>query len=348
MKNSAKWFLGLAAFMLVAGLTLGPLAYGASEAKPIELRLAHMFPVGSPSAKHIELWAEKIAADSNGRLKIRIFPANSLLPPPEIYSGVVKGVADIGVAWRYMPTGYEVGVLFPFFIQAPDTVTAGKVYDDVWKRFPDLMAKEWKDVKVLWLAPTEPTYLMSTKAIRGLEDIRGLQLRVPSPALADVVKALGAAPAFMSSADFVVALDKGTVNGGLPLFGLIQDYKLAGKIKTVLMQSLGNSTPLMFIMNKGAFSKLPPDLQSVINKSCEWGKQDTIRYWIEAYAETEKYCKDNGVQLVTLSGEDLKKWNEVVQGVGVKMAKDLDAKGYPGTELLRFINERIKHYASGG
>ena len=91
--------------------------------KPIELRLAHMMPVGSPSHQHIELWAKRIAADSNGRLTIRIFPSNTLIPGPEIYNGVVNGTADIGFSWRYKPEGFGIGVTFPFILAADETDT---------------------------------------------------------------------------------------------------------------------------------------------------------------------------------------------------------------------------------
>jgi TRAP-type transport system periplasmic protein len=316
-----------------------------AQPKPTELRLAHMFPVGSPSHQHIDQWAKKIASDSNGRLTIRIFPSNTLVGATEMYTGVVKGAADIGFAWRYKPEGYAIGVLFPFLLSAPNAVTAGLVYDDIWKQFPKVMADEWKEVKILYLAPSMPVYLFARKPLRTMENIKGLQIRVPSKELADVMKELGASPTFMSTADFVVGLDKGTVDGACGLFGMIPDYKLSGKIKNVLMLSLGVSTPLMVVMNRESFDKLPADLKTVLENASAWGKKDAIKYWTEAFDDAVKYCKAEGIELVDPSPAEKEKLLAIFERNRDKVGAELDAKGYPGTELVRFIRERVKHYA---
>jgi len=340
MKKSKIYiYIFLWAFIMGAIFPQIPVAYAK------ELRLAHMFPVGAPSDKHIKRWADKVASDSNGKLTIRIFPSNTLITAPEMYDGVVKGAADLGFAWRYKPTNYTVGVLFPFLLTAPDTYTAGKVYEDIWKKFPEMMAEEWKDVKPLYLEPTMPVYLFSRKPIRNMDDMKGQQIRVPSQELGSMIKALGGTPAFMSTADFIVGLDKGTVDGGTGLFAIIPDFKLGGKIKSVVNISLGNSTPLMLIMNKKAYNDLPADLQSILEKSMEWAKEDSKKYWAGFYDDCVKYSKENGIELVNFAPEEKAKWMAIINQVRRDAGKDLDKKGYPGTELIQFIDERIDFYA---
>lgn len=169
MKNSKMYILILLALVFVAILPLSAFAQG----KPIELRLAHMFPVNSASHRHIELWVKKIAEDSKGRLTIRVFPSSILITAPELYDAVVKGAVDISFGFRYKPEGYSLGVVFPFLMGAPDTATAGRVYEDVWKKFPKVMAEEWKDVKVLYLVPSTPTHVFARKPLKRLEDLKG-------------------------------------------------------------------------------------------------------------------------------------------------------------------------------
>jgi len=97
MKKS-KMFV-LLVVVLVAMLPLKAFSQG----KPIDLRLAHMFPVVSPSHQLVENWAKKIATDSNGRLTIRIFPVNTLLAAPEIYDGVAKGAFLFDISQKVIP-----------------------------------------------------------------------------------------------------------------------------------------------------------------------------------------------------------------------------------------------------
>jgi TRAP-type C4-dicarboxylate transport system substrate-binding protein len=337
-KSSMVIFL---AVVLVAILPLKAFSQG----KPIELRLAHMFPVGATSHKHIEQWANKIAADSNGRLTIRIFPVGTLIAPPEMYPSLAKGVADIGFSFRYKPEGYSIGVTFPFIMGAPDTVIATRIFDDLWKKFPKQMAEEWKDVKILYLTASMPQYLIARKTLRRLEDIKGLQIRVPSREMGDLIKDLGATPVYMSTPDLMIGIEKGTVDGAVLIFEAIPDNKLGGRIKFVITESLGVPTPVGVFMNKDSFNSLPADLQKVIENSCEWGKEDMIRYWSAGYENAKKYCQAEGIELISLSPEERTQINTIVERNRFKVGADLDAKGYPGTEIVRFIRERAAHYA---
>jgi hypothetical protein len=85
-----------------------------------------------------------------------------------MYPSLAKGTADLGFAFRYKPEGYGIGVTFPFIMGAPDTVTATRVFDDLWKKFPKQMAEEWKEVKILYLTASMPQYLSPEKPCAGL------------------------------------------------------------------------------------------------------------------------------------------------------------------------------------
>ncbi|MBN2062199.1 MAG: TRAP transporter substrate-binding protein DctP [Deltaproteobacteria bacterium] len=316
-----------------------------SETKPVELKLAHMFPVGSPSDVHIKAWAEKIASDSNGRLTIRIFPVGTLIAAPELYEGAEKGTTDIAFAFRYGQKGNPLGsAIRDMIISTPDTVTAGRVYDDLWAEFPEEMAAEWDTVKVLWLSPSVIQGIHTSKPVRKLEDMKGLQIRVPSKELGNLVKDLGGTPAFMSVPDFLVGIEKGTVDGALCMPAVVQDNKLGGKIKYFVNISLGVTTPVYCVMNKDVYADLPSDLKKVIDDSCEWGRQGTIKYWSVAFDNALKYYKETGVEVVNLSPQEKERWINIVDKRCEEIGKDLDEKGFPGSKIVSFIRQRVKHF----
>jgi TRAP-type C4-dicarboxylate transport system substrate-binding protein len=341
MKNPKLQVLILSALLFVVILPLNAF----SQKRPIEIRLAHMFPVTGAQHQHIELWAKKIADDSNGRLTIRMFPSNTLLPGPEIYSGVVKGAADIGFAARYKPEGFDIGVTLPFLVGAPDTVTARRVYDDIWNKFPKEMGEEWKDVKILYTVVMTPQYFTSRKTLRRCEDLRGQQIRVPSRDIASLVKDLGGTPVFMPSAEFAIGLEKGTVDGAYISLSSIMDYKLGGKLKYVLMESVGVPTNVFVAMNKNFYSTLPADLRGILDKDCEWAKNEAVKRWTDQDEDAKRYLKAEGSEMGYLSGEEKEKLVSVYNRSCDKVGVDLDTKGHPGTEIVKFIRERLKYYA---
>jgi TRAP-type C4-dicarboxylate transport system substrate-binding protein len=337
-----KWRCVLATPLVFAAFLFVTAGARAAE-KPIELRLAHMFPVAAPSHQLIETWAKKIAADSNGRLTIRIFPVNTLVPAPELVDAVASGTADISYGFRYAPKGQPLGVTFPFILGAPDVVTATKVYDDVWKKFPKPMAEEWKDVKILWLTSSMFQALHTRNPVRSLADMKGLQIRVPSKEMGDLMKDLGATPVFMPTADFVIGMEK-TVDGGTIQPLAVEDNKLAGKVKYMLDLSLGAPTPVFAVMNKDVYNKLPADLKGVIDKNCDFGKQGTIQMWADAWVDVQKYYKAEGVEIVHLSPQEQARLIPIVEKARDRVGADLDAKGLPGTEVVKFIRERVSYY----
>ena len=163
--------------------------------------------------------------------------------------------------------------------------------------------------------------------------------------MGDVLKYLGATPVYMSTPDFMIGIEKGTVDGAVLIFEAIPDNKLGGRIKYVITDSLGVPTPVGVFMNKDSFNSLPADLQKVIENSCEWGKEDMIRYWSAGYENAKKYCQTEGIELISLSPEERTQFNTIIERNRDKVGADLDAKGYPGTEIVRFIRERAAHYA---
>ena len=176
---------------------------------------------------------------------------------------MVKGATDIGFACRYKPEGYSIGVMFPFLMGAPDTATAGRVYEDIWKKFPKVMAEEWKDVKILYLVPSTPAYLFPGNPYGDLRTSRVCKSGCHQRRWPDLMKDLGAAPVFMSPADLAIGLEKGTVDGACFIFNSIADYKLGRKIRYVLMDAWAYRLLLVLIMNKDSFNRLPADLQRV-------------------------------------------------------------------------------------
>ncbi|MDP2639723.1 MAG: C4-dicarboxylate ABC transporter substrate-binding protein, partial [Betaproteobacteria bacterium] len=81
---------------LAAGLLLmaGPLPLWAAE---INLTYAFFAPAGTFPGKQMAHWAEQLTKRTNGKVAVKTFPAGTLLGAREMYDGVTKGVADIGL-----------------------------------------------------------------------------------------------------------------------------------------------------------------------------------------------------------------------------------------------------------
>jgi TRAP-type C4-dicarboxylate transport system substrate-binding protein len=139
-------------------------------------------------------------------------------------------------------------------------------------------------------------------------------------------------------------LDKGTVHGGSVQKAAIQIYKVAPAAKYCTLFSLYNPSNYFMVMNWDSFKKLPPDLQKVIDNSLEWAKRDIVETFDAADKAGVEWAKKQGMEFLTLKPEEMKKWLAVIGPVQDRWGRDEDPKGYPATEVLKFIRQRIDAY----
>ncbi len=64
-----------------------------AQEKVITLNYAHFMPSVTKQCILAEQWCREVEKRTNGRVKISFFPGSTLMPSPQTYDGVVKGIA---------------------------------------------------------------------------------------------------------------------------------------------------------------------------------------------------------------------------------------------------------------
>lgn len=92
---------------LFAAATAGVMLASSASAQEVTLKLHQMLPPQATiPAKALAPWADKVMAESNGRIKIELYPSMQLGgKPPELIDQVKDGVADL--IWTVI--GYTPG-----------------------------------------------------------------------------------------------------------------------------------------------------------------------------------------------------------------------------------------------
>jgi TRAP-type C4-dicarboxylate transport system substrate-binding protein len=326
--------------------TQAPPATQAAQAQVIELKLAHMDPAGSFADKHFERWAEKLSAASNGRIKIRVYPGASLVTATDTYEAVAKGLVDLGSSLRFSSPGSEFcESMSTFLAGVPNATLASKILNEVRVKFSEAYGKEWTKSKVFRISTGGPALIVTKpKAVRALEDLKGLQLRVPVKDASDALTAMGGKPVGMPMADLAVGLEKGTVDGACAQAYALKSYKIADLTKYVTEFPLYVPPDNFTVMNWDSYNKLPADLQKALDSTAEWQQQDYSAAIDAADDEGRAYAKGLNLEFITLTPAEKQRWLDIMTPVQNKIAADLDAKGYPCTEALKFIRGRIAEY----
>jgi TRAP-type transport system periplasmic protein len=334
--------LGLA-FTIITMVALLPLCNFNASAKTIELTYANFFPPKHFNGELGAAWAEEIGKRTGGKVKITYFPGGALLKGDEIYSGVLDGIADIGMSCFAYTRGR-----FPAMeaLDLPIGYTSGKTATMVANEFyAQFKPKELEDAKMLYIHAHGPGLLHSKKPAKTLEDLRGMKIRATGFS-AKVAASLGAAAVGMPQGGTYEALQKGVVEGTFGPIEVLKGWKQGEVIKyTTECYSIGYTTAMFVVMNKDKWASLPPDIQKVFEEvSAEWIPKHA-KGWDAADNEGREFTLSLGNEIIPLSDAESDRWAEAVSPVVDEYAEAAKGKGLPGSEYVEFIRERIEAHS---
>jgi TRAP-type transport system periplasmic protein len=316
----------------------------AAQDKPIELKFSSwVSPVHGHHTGVMAPWAKMLEEKSGGRLKITIYPGGTLGKPADHYDMVVNGIADLA----FTTPGYTPG-RFPLIAatELPLLFKSSKGGSlATWSLFDKYFKNEFKDVKVLWIWVHPPGHFhLARKPVQKLEDLAGLKIRVATPMLTNMVKALGATPISMPAPDTYTALERGTVDGTIFPWEAISSFKLAEVLKHHAAVGL-YVAPLFTFMNQKKYDSLPPDLRKLIDDhSGAWGAEFNGAVWDKNEHEGIAAIKKAGGTIYTVPQEERQRWGQRLKSLEDDWIKSMEAKGLPGRQLLADLREAIKRY----
>src|SRR5690242_1629792 len=147
---------------LMGAAAIGWALPAAAQDKPVELRFSIWAPPAHPLVPSTKAWAEDIAKESNGSIKVTIFPSEQLGKAFDHYDMARDGIADI----TYVNPGYQPG-RFPVIAAGELPFLIGDVHGgiraiDSWYR--KYAASEMKGVKYCFSFILDPlTWHSKTK-----------------------------------------------------------------------------------------------------------------------------------------------------------------------------------------
>lgn len=329
-------------------LTLGSHSVQAADPE-FTFKLHHFLP--PPSMAHsqfMEPWAEKIMDESNGRIKIDIYPAMQLGgKPPALYDQARKGIADI--TWTvggYTPGRFPKATVFELPFMAVDAKPLSMAIHEFAEQE---MQDELKDVHLLAMHTHAPGSLHSrTKAIHSETDLKGLKVRAPNKTMAVAFSALGANPVFMPVPQMPSAISKGVLDVAVLPYEVVKPFKIHQLVKhhTEIKGDRGLYTQFfIFSMNKKSYDKLPADLKQVIDNNSGIELAGHIGSLFDAYEiEGKKAAVEQGNEIYQLEQNVVSKWKHDLQFITNDWIKDMTADGYEANRLLDLANTLISKY----
>jgi TRAP-type C4-dicarboxylate transport system substrate-binding protein len=319
-------------------------------AQEVTLKVHHFWPPGAmPPSTLLVPWCDKIAKDSNNRLKCQIFPAMQLGgTPPQLIDQAKDGVADI--VWT-LP-GYTAG-RFPIMevFELPFmSASAEATSQAAWDYFVKYGQKEFPGLKILVVNVHDNGYVHGReKQIKTMADFKGLKFRAPSRQTNKMLAALGATPVAMPLPALADALSKGVIDGYLLPWEVIPSIK-AHELTKFDSETDPKSRALYTVvftlaMNQAKYDSLPPDLKKVIDANSGVAAAKTFgKQWDASAPPARKLAVDRGNTFYTIPASELANWQKATAQLEDEWVKEVTAKGNDGKAMLEEAKSLIKKY----
>lgn len=331
-------------------IAVATLTGGQVMAADYELKLQSFLPAPATiPSKIIDVWADKIEAESGGRIEIQRFASMQLGgKPPELFDQVIDGVIDI--TWNvvgYTPGRFPSTEVFelPFLVE--DAKPASAAFWTLLEE--DIAAREFSDMKVLGGWVHGPGVIHSDREVLEPADMNGMKIRGASRQVNALLNTLGATPVGMPVPAVPEALSKGVIDGTT----IPWEVTRALKVPELVDNHTEFTGPMMYTitfvlaMNKDAYAGLPEDLRAVIDANSGLSFSEFAGETQQAYDDpAREIALDLGNNIVTLDAAQSGAWAEAAQPVYDAWLSEMSEKGIDGSALIERAKALMAEHGS--
>jgi TRAP-type C4-dicarboxylate transport system substrate-binding protein len=335
------------ALSLIGATLAAPAFVGRARAAEVTLKLHHFLPPQAPAQKGVfEPWAADLAAASDGRIEIQMFPAMQLGgKAPQLADQVKSGITDI--AWTlpvYTPGRYPLAETFnlPFMAtNAEKTSIALQTFMD------EVGGAEFEGIHPLSFHTHAAGKLhMREKPISTMADLADQRVRAPGQGVGDFLAALGAEPVFFPVTEMTVGLANGVIDGACLPYEVVPAYKLQELTSFHSEAAPGGrgiyANAFAFLMNQAAYEGMPDDLRAVLDAHSGMVLAERFGKAFDAAEATGRQaCLDAGNTINEIAASEIELWREKAVPIQEAWVGTLNDAGYDGTALLARANALI-------
>lgn len=298
------------------------------EYTPITMKFGTSSAENTLTAKTFMEWGNRLDEASGGNVKVEVYCSSVLGNNTEMIQGAQMGTVDIVVI---QPGGLaDMGasklnlLSLPYLFESYDqyyNTLYGEVGDELLQDITDNIQNL---IGFSYLPDGGRCYFTKGKAIRALDDIKGMKLRVQSYAIdSATAEAIGFSATPTAFSELYSALQTGVVDGAEnPLSGI--DGNALYEVSEYL--TLDNHTyniPVL-AMSQKTWDSLNEDTRSLLKES--W-IQTVEEYFKPQLADYEdgllKKFEEKGVEIIEITDHD--KWVEAVKPVWDEYGKGMEA-----------------------
>jgi TRAP-type C4-dicarboxylate transport system substrate-binding protein len=302
------------------------------------LRLTHQFPAATKDEGDFrsvlaERFADQVREKTDGKVKIQIFPNNTLGKATEQYDSMMSGATHMSV----FPLDYASGRVKEFSITLMPALVRNHEQAQAWqdaeigKRIDQLTQDN--GVKILTWVWNAGAIGTKGEPVVAPEDVRkGMTMRAAGSYVEKMLESAGAGISSLPSSEIYTAMQTGVLDAAVTSTSSFESFKLQEQVKSFTSPSQ-NTFWFMFeplIISKAAFDGLCQEQQQVLEDVGADLQDFAYSASEEDDARVEKVFADAGVKVMQMDDAAFGKWRELAQA----QWQDYEKAVPTGKELL--------------
>lgn len=302
----------------------------------ITIKIAHVVAENTPKHQGALKMKEVIEKESDGKIKVQVYPNSSLFGDKDEYQNLVANNVQFILPDMSKLVGNDSGFnipAMPFLFESDEAANAfwdGEKGQEIFKR----LEKDGVLGKAMW--PNGAKHMTNDKkAIKKPEDLDGMKIRTQGgQLLEEIYGELGAGSASIPFGELYTALQQGTVDGQENTFSNIESKKFDEVQK--YMTIMGHTrVDYALLTNTKFWDGLNEETKAIVQKGVDEGTKLARESAKKLNDDALAKLKENGqVEINELSDaeiEEFKKtlepiYNEWAEKIGKDIIEDAESK----------------------
>lgn len=298
----------------------------------------------------VKRWMDSVEQASNGRVKFKILVGSTT--DVDNYDALIAGVGDLAHNQTTTTPGrFSIIDMMTICDIGATCKRPAQVAWDLWTiYYPKEIEEEFSEIKLLalWAGAPSPIgigFATVDKPVYTLDDAKGLKVGQNSEYGIKTCVSLGMAPIPVGPAAVYENLQKKIIDGTFLDPEMMDSFKLSELVKYYHEVNF-HFMPLWLGFNKKSWSKLPADIQKIMEDEAAKIPAWSDAYHAEAAVKAIETAKSRyGLEVIEIDQDEISRWralqDPVQQEYLDKLQKD---KGVDAQEIFDTLNSLYDKY----
>lgn len=311
----------------------------------VELSLSTHDPSTAENVQILQTLCDETLEATDGRVKITIHSDSTLGPPTDGLTMLDTGVCDM--LWTTSSLFADQFPMCEIFsmpmVGADDCFDLTDAMWDLWEEHPEYW-DEFEGYYPLGLYSGGHGVFATSKPLNGVEDLKGLTMRVVTGPLNTMAQAMGVNIVTMGPGDLFLSMEKGVIEGYMFNLNGMGSFSLYDV--TPYAYSFGESTfdsVILVLISEDAWNKVSAEDKEIMNEI--WGRSGSKRMVDVLYQSSIQGKEIMGDRYIQIDeGEFYDAVKAEADKANAEYLERFDKKGIPETEAYNYVLERFEAY----